>query len=245
MITFQNRVIEGGIAGIVDPSLIRGLWLFQDEGGSTITDRSGQGHTATLRDSSLDPILASTCSPGVVGIAPFLILGNTHRWATPDVADLSFVEPQAFSGMVLFNCSDATDSTLFTKYQEYFFILDGSDRLVLILGNNGVSYILKVSSSVTSLQGVWTTYGFTYSGGGDESGIQIYLNGASVGTGSHSGVYSGMVAGAVELNGYTKFNGQAGPAKGSMAVSSLFSAELTPTQMADLDSLLRRYAGVI
>jgi hypothetical protein len=254
------------VYGIITPANIRLFLVFDQTGAvSTITERSTIGgvttHVTTLRDASLNAINASTCTPGVSGLAPYLTFDATHLWNTPDAADLTFGNgsaDSAFSAIVLFNTSYTStqyllakdDTTTGSTNREYNFYLTG-EKLYFRCWDDSVSgaYIGRIyDTALTAYRGVWVTYGFSKGTGVTADAINLFFNGVAVDdTDSSNGSYVAMENKAALVGPYHLGTGGAVeyPAQGKMAVLCLVAEELTAVQMARLDAVLRGYAGVV
>jgi hypothetical protein len=238
------------VYGIIGVANIKAFWIFDQTGAVTaITDRSGNAHTVTLGDASLTPINASTCSPGTVGLLPYLAFDATHVWNTPDHNDFTFIEPQAFSVFVLANIT-ATDSSLFGKANvdttgEYLMYVVNDALTVKLYKSDFTAVLGRATPSIATQYGTWHTYGFSYSGVAVETNIKIYNNGAQTDNATAStGSYTTM-SNTPSLPG-DYFWQSAAPAsmlKGKESVVIVCSVALTPAQMIQLDYILRGYAG--
>jgi hypothetical protein len=236
------------------------MWAFDARQGSIITDLSGNGHDITLRSNALAAIDASTCSPGVVGSAPYLTFDATHVWNTPDHNDFSLTDGAGtdIAGTFIFagSISDMTLSTIFGKYAtignniEYLISVGAADKLIAYFPKNDFTKYIgrSYNTAITSYENTFVTIIVTYDGSEASGGIKIYLQGVRVdNTTNESLVYAGMSNGTALLGSYVT---TAGPTigqhlKGKIFFSSFIKGEvLTLAQITSITTLLRRYAGV-
>ena len=267
-VVFQHAKAQliNAVYGIVTPANVRLFLIFDQNGAvSTITDRSTIGgttaHVTTLRDGSLNDINASTCTPDVSGLAPYLTFDATHLWDTPDAADLSFGNgsaDSAFSIVTLARLSDATSSILFGKYnsttgstqREYQFVLTSADTLRFVCYDNSETnaYIGRdYNTAITSDEGSFHVYAATKSTGITSAAVKLYRDGIQVDdTNYTTGSYTAMEDKSALAGSYVK--GSAGtiasPLKGGQSVLLVVAEELTAVQAARLAAVLRGYAGV-
>jgi hypothetical protein len=254
-----DRILVGGATNLVGTlTNIKGLWVFDQTGAtSTITDRSGNSHDITLRDASLNAINASTCSPGVAGLARYLTFDATHLWNIPDHADFTFIEPQAFSIIVLANGTDLTLSHLFDKYsektgatqKEYLFGFNNADKLAMSIydDSTNASLVRYYNTALTSYQGTPHIYAASYSGVAVVTNIKVYCDGLQIDdTSFTSGIYVAMEDKNANIGDYYLGTVETitAPFKGSIFVIIVIAEELSATQMVNWDRLLRSYAGV-
>jgi hypothetical protein len=260
----KGQMIDA-VYGIITPANIRLFLVFDQTGAvSTITERSTIGgvttHVTTLRDASLNAINASTCTPGVSGLAPYLTFDATHLWNTPDAADLSFGNgsaDSAFSCVALFNPTDVTscaiiakrDDTTGAEVREYMFWFSGADKLYVACHDESANtYIGRYyNTALTADQGSWNTYGFTKSSAVDCAAFKIYRDGLAVDdTDYTSATYTAMEDTARLVGSYSLGAGGTPETltRGKMSVLLLIAEELTAIQCARLDAVLRGYAGV-
>lgn len=264
LVNHAKGQVIASVYSIVDKTKIKGFWIFDQTGAvSTITDRSGNSHTATLRNDSLVAINASTCTPGISGFAPYLTFDTTHLWNTPDHADFSFdgdgASDTVFSVVALINPTDVTSSAIVAKNadgatpdddSEWVFSINSSDLLSFALFHqDGATYIIRrYGTAITSDEGSWHTYAATYhaSDPGILGDINIYRDGIVIDdTDATAGSYDSMTGTDTEVGSYTKWNsGITNPMKGKVSVILIVQEELSAAQVRALDYLLRGYAGV-
>jgi hypothetical protein len=264
---FAKAQLIEAVYGIVTPANVKLFLVFDALGNAqTITDRSTIGgttaHVTTLRDDSLNAINASTCTPGVSGLASCITLDTTYLWNTPDVADLSFGNgsaDSAFSIVALANPTNATSSTLATKGNfttgsraiEWRFRLNASDKLEVSYFDNSESTLAYIGRSygtvLTTDQGTFHTYSATKSTGVTCAAINLYRDGVVVdNTDYTAGAYTAMEDTTALVGSYQISTAGAieTPFKGKMSVLLVVAEELTAIQEARMDAVLRRYAGV-
>ncbi|MCU0916913.1 MAG: glycoside hydrolase family 55 protein [Planctomycetes bacterium] len=250
------------VYGIVTPANVKALWVLDATGAvQTITDRSTIGgataHTVTLRDASFAAINASTCSPGIVGMAPYLTFDATHLFDTPDSADFSFAAAP-FSVLVL-EAPAAASGMLLAKWDntgtppanaEWKLELAANKLYVTLLDGDDGSYIERYyNTSLAGDIGAQHTYGFTHDGGALAAGIKIYRDGVQIDdTSSISGTFVAMNDGTAAVGNYTSviagvkilYNAPAA----ATSVALIVAEELTALQLRRLDAILRGFANV-
>ena len=253
------------VYGIVDPANVRLFLIFDQTGAvSTITDRSTIGgttaHVTTLRDGSLNAINASTMTPGVSGLSPYLTFNATHLWDTPDAADLTFgtgTADLAFSVVALVNPVDATSSTFAAKWdettgsekREWRFYMASTDKLFFVCYDESANaYIGRLyNTAITGDQGTWHTYIGTKSTAVTSAAIKIYRDGAPVDdTNYQNGTYAAMEDLGALVGAYqTSTAGAAAfTAKYQGGILLVVAETLTAVQAAMLDVVLRGCGGV-
>lgn len=81
-----------------------------------------------------------------------------------------------------------------TSQREYVFRMVSDTIRVFLLDNSSGGYIGRYyNSSLTSLQGVWSHFCFTYNGNSASSGVKIYLNGSRIDNNNYQGgTYTSM-----------------------------------------------------
>jgi hypothetical protein len=254
-----NDDIVYAINSIVsNPSNIKGMWFFDVTAGSTIKDRSGNGHDITLRNNSLVAINASTCSPGVSGLSPYLTFDATHVWNAADHDDFSLTDGAGndIAGSFIFagNMVDMTGSNLFSKYTttdnncEYIIRFGGADKLEAYFGHGDfVKYIGRYyNTALTAYQNTFVTVIVTYDGSEASTGIKIYFLGSQVDdTTGEALAYTGMSNGTSPPTSYYASPALARFLKGKASFQAFIKGEaITQTQVTNWDRLLRSYAGV-
>jgi hypothetical protein len=243
------------IKQIIPADKIKGLWFFNATTGSTILDYSGNGHTITLRDNTLAAINASTCSPGVEGLAPYLTFDATHLWDTDDHDDFTFTEPKKFTLLILANMVDVTNSTLLGKYNDV-----GSNDEYLLFFVAGKLYTRRYDSvnnamylgryyntNLTSDEGTPHFYCLTVGGVAADTSAKIWRDGIQIDdTTGNNGAYTAMGNKTSNLGSYIILSGPtiSYQTKGKVFFVAAIEEELTSEQVINLDRLLRSYAGI-
>ena len=262
---YAKAQIIDSVYSIITPSNVR-LFLIFDQTGqavSTITDRSTIGgiaaHVTTLRDGSLNPINASTCTPNVAGLCPSLKFDTTHIWNTPDANDLSFgngSNDSAFSIVALIKPTDMTSAyDIVGKYsnvtgatqKEYLFLLITGKLYFICYDDSVPASIGRLYNTALTDTATWVTYAATKSIGVTSAAIKLYRNGAQIDdTNSQSGGYVAMENKSALVGDYDLSNLGAIADKGLYAAGVILvvAEELTSTQLRRLDAVLRGYAGV-
>ena len=251
-----DRILANGTGLYTTLSNIKGLWLFdQTEATSTITDRTGNGHDITLRDGSLNAINASTCSPGVTGLAPYIALNATHVFNIVDSDDFTCIEPEKMTVISLIYITSSSsidifcksDSTTGATKKEYSFYLSTLKPVTLLRDNSANAFIGAWNSTTALSLNTLYTLGFTYDGGGAKEGIKIYANGSQFDNATlTSGTYVAMenmtsLPGSYDLDASSAV---AQPFIGRFYFLAFIKEELTATQWTNWDRLLRSYAGI-
>lgn len=163
----------------------------------------------------------------------------SNRGTIADAADLSFVGT-GFSGHVLAAVAGTGIRTFFCKADgstyEYWFGVDATDKLFLVVYTNAANLITRVSSSaltslVPHLDGP-NLYGFT-SANTDANGIALYVNGEVVASsGGASGAFTGMANTAAAFEIGSHLGGTADHMNGKIGSLVLETGVSTPTQIA-------------
>ncbi len=243
----QLKTVDTGL--VTNPANIKGLWSMNSTGASTtVADWSGNSHTITLRDNTLDPVTASTCSPGFTGHLPYLSFDAVHVWDTPDHTDFSLTDGAgndiAGTWILAGNISDFTNIALFNKVIagnfEYEIATDASDILFVRLFNNlGSIYIGRYKNSAwTTYENTFITVIITYDGSEAATGIKIYRNATRVDdTNYNVGVYVGMTNGTASVTSYNAAVTRS--IKARLSFQSFIKGEaLTTPQVVAVSSLL-------
>ena len=244
---------------IVGAANLKGLWIFDTLSAQTITDRSGNGHTATCYDQGKTAINANTMSPAFAGLAPNLLIDATHVWAAGNSADFTATVGNSMS---LLTCCCVTKTDVFASVQfsllekirlaanyEYSFRINaGKLEFTCYQPNASVSIGRRMSATVVAPD-QWHTYGATYGGGTTTATLKVYMDGARVDDAdSQTGSLTSMVNGSGQLGAQYDNNlgqfVQVGTEAFRQAIAMMCSVELTAAQMRELDFLWRSYCGV-
>jgi hypothetical protein len=229
------------------------LLLIMDETGATTTilDRSGNQHDATLGSN------ASDLSPSVVGMCPSLLFANAAatEWSVSDHADFQFGSGGTdvpFSLITMCVPTDVTDSELLAKFKtssderEWRLGFDGSDKLWFYLCSpSGVAAIARsYSNALTSDEGSTHVYIATSAGGSPTAlaGLKTYRDAERIDDTDYvTGTFAGLTPGTSPVS-----NSRALATKGDKAremVQIIVGAELDQDTVTQLTWLLRAYAG--
>ncbi len=250
-----DRILANGAGLYTTLSNIKGLWLFDQTGAtSTISDRSGNSHDITLRDGSLNAINASTCSPGVTGLAPYLTLDATHLWNIEDSDDFSFVEPAKFS-TILLGTATLGAVVYFGKYSEVtgstqmewlFYIATNGTLQLLLYDDSANKYIARSTNAGAVTANTLFTVIATNDGSATTAGEKIYRNSSQVDTGSSGTGYTAMENKNAKVASYylNAAGAVTSPYLGKMYLYAIIAEELTQAQITNWDRLLRSYAGI-
>jgi hypothetical protein len=181
----KGQVISNFYDICSDPANIKGLWFFDQDGASTtVTDRSPQGHDATLSANG------STLSPGHAGLCPYVDLTSGAYFEIADHSDFSFgdgSDDDAFSIVALVNLNSTSKThALFDKWsqtsrseaREFLFRMGADGKLMFCqFDESANAYIGKKTGSLSGDEGNWKCYVGTYSGGGINDSSKIYRDG--------------------------------------------------------------------
>lgn len=234
--------VAAEIKWIVNPDLIRGLWVFDQTGAvSTITDRSGSSHTVTLRDGSLAAINASTCTPGTTGILPYLTFNATHIWDTPDHNDFTATSGNKLSVLALADLT-SFDNRFIQKgaagqYEWGLWLLSGK-AYAFAMNAAGDAYVGRYyNADISGDAGAPHSYGFTYSGGTTAAALKVYRDGARIDdTDSNAGAFAGMANGTATVA--TGETGVSAPPTGKQYAVLISAEEWTAAQILAIHNIL-------
>jgi hypothetical protein len=218
--------------------------------GTTVTDRSGLGHDATLGSA------ASALSPLVVGLCPSLLFANAAatEWSVADHADFSFGSggtDTAFSLITVCAPTDVTNVTFLGKFKtatnerEWLFYTS-SDKIYLMVSNTSGSNIIGryYNTDITSDEGTVHVYIGTLSGGSPQAlaGIKIYRDGVQIDDSDYStGTYAGMTNNTAVVS-----NSRALASNGNKArelIQIIVNKELSQYEVTRITNLCLAYAA--
>jgi len=178
------------------------------------------------------------------GISAYHYLPGSGYIESPDADHLSFgdaTSDQPFSYSFWGNMTDATGFRAMIKgddnsVRETYFGTDASDKLLAACNDLTSANQIKFTSTATETgsQGTWNHYIFTYDGSGNNTGITIYKNGATVaGTAATDGSYTAMhnttsafYIGTLNAGGFF--------ANGNMDDERIYSSEMTANDASNL-----------
>lgn len=243
------RKLETDIKKVISPSLIKRMIIVNHNGAdTTLTDKMGNGNLNTSKNaSSLDPFVSSK--------SRCIDLNASDEWYDfNDADDLSFGNAGTdtpYSMMICCRPNNVTDvQAFYTKeapdngeYSTYFY--NGAVYCYFLSGGNYMGR--GTASSYASDVNGFHTYAVTYDGSKTNSGIKIYRDSSQVDNSNNSGgSYAGMTSGTSKAGNYYT-NGSGKQAIASLKLSSLlvFSKELSSSEISSIDTLLRKYVGVI
>lgn len=196
----RDRFIAGILTILGDA---RYLWVPAVGDTTTSTDQSR--HAATI---TYDASIAGKLSQLGYGVA-LTFDGTATEADTPDNDRYSFgdgANDEPFSVLALVNPTDATSSTIVSKYdsavsqEEWAFRLDGSDQPSFTMYDDGAAARIGRLDGTALTQGTWACLAGTYDGTGANPGVVVYLNGAVVSdTDDSTGTYVAMENGAETL----------------------------------------------
>lgn len=229
----------------------RFLWMPKATDTTTSTSDDAGARTITW-----DATVAGRLSALGSGTAQSFASGSSQWGSTPDTNDLSFgngATDSAFSIVVLANITDtAAIRTLCSKWntalREYEFIVNGADRLNLVLADQSAAALPQRLSDGAIGQGAWCLFGATYGGGGGATaadGIALYQNGSVIAsTATNAGAYVAMenLTASFEIGSFTAHTGQF--FDGSLALVAVCQKALSAPEHAAIANLCPQYFGV-
>lgn len=261
-----DALINGGV--FTSSSNIKGMW-FMDETGATdtIRDRSGNSHDMSITaNAGGAAVNASTMYPSAAGTIPALLV-NGQGVAAADSDDFTFsLSSTPFSIIVLAKPHDLPPTyagvapytnTLFAKYdgttgskqREYLFYVytDGSTNKLTWAqyDNSGGSAARYYNTSIRSDVNEWHTYAVTHAGtaGDVSSTVGLYYDGSQVGDTGSGTITSMANTTSVPGNSWTATDGSVYSFYGDYALAIVVAEELSASQVARIDALLRGAAG--
>lgn len=257
------RMINSFIQTLTSAANVRLLLSFDQSGAvSTITDRVALAgvtpHVVTLRDGSLNAINASTCSPGISGVIPYLSFDTTHVWNTPDADNLSFgdgTQDFPFSMIVLFKFITASTQYIIGKYdlttgaekREYTLVIISGKIYAAYYDETTDTYIGRYYNSALSADNIWHSIIVTKGTGVTCASIKIYLDSVQVDDADYkTGVYNYMENTTALVGSYV-LNASGvvvSPFLCPCAFKAIVAEELTATQVKMIDAILRSSVGV-
>jgi hypothetical protein len=258
-----DTLINGGIFAAA--SNIKGLWVMDETGAtSTIYDRSGNAHNATLKNAAGTSINASTLYPSIGGTAPALFSDGTTHFEAADHDDFTFATspfsivvlarptdlPPTYVGSapftnVLFGKMDQTTGSAQMEYLFYVFT-DGSTnklRYVAFDNNDGSSMGRSYDTTIRTDVNTWRTYVMTNDGSGNASGVALYYDGARVDDTGAASITTMRNTTSVPGNVWIAADGSVNGFHGDYALALVVAEQLTASQVARIDALLRGWAG--
>jgi hypothetical protein len=227
------------------------LLLIMDEtgAGTTVTDRSGLGHDATLGSA------ASALSPLVVGLCPSLLFANASatEWSVADHNDFSFGSggtDTAFSLITVCQPTDVTNVTFLGKFKtatnerEWTFGTVNDKIQMQVSTPTGAQIGRYCNTDITSDEGTTHVYIATLNGGSPQAlaGIKIYNNGSHIDDTDYvSGTYTGMTNNTAVVS-----NSRALAANGNKArelIQIIVNKELSQYEVTRITNLCLAYAA--
>lgn len=255
LMTTKSSAIQGAYS-VITTAALKALWIFDATGTTqTIVDRSSVTslHTATLRNAAEAAINASTCSPGFSGASPYLTMDATHIWDTPDIADMSFAGPAAFSvfwvgSLTAFTTVRYLIAKCAATQYEWALFTDAAAKINFLNYGalDGSIYIGRLYNTALTADGLFHSFVATCTTGTTNAAVVIYMDGVAVdNTDNGSGVFVTSVDGTSLVGDY--FNTAGTPSLiGShrVAVAGVCTGALSATQVKQLDYNLRGYTGM-
>lgn len=230
---------------------VKALWFFDEYGASTaILDRGSGGHDLVLSAN------ASALTPQVGGGLPCLNITSNAYWYAADHADFTFIEPAAFSIIVLMNPIALTSVYPIAKYElttgatqkEWAWSFSSGQKPQFTMYDNSASALIYAyyNASLSGDIGGNHCYVITYDGSASENGIAQYRDGVALAmTAGHTGTYvaSEDKAGLVG-NFYVGTDGlKAGFGSARYYMVAVVSGVLTAYQAKMLSNFLLALAG--
>ena len=252
MLPAREFLVEKLLALAGTASNVKGLWIFDPTSGTSMTDYSGQGHTATLSAN------ASAMTPTVSGLKRSLRCSASALWSAGDDDDFSVNGPTACTMIWFGRLQDATASTLMAKYNnttgsvalEYLWMMDDSDKMRVRFHSKNLigTYIGRsYNTALTADQNTWKCYACTYDGGTASSGVKLYRDAVQIDdTNQTAGTFVDMNNTAAPLAGYgrTADGSMINPCKGDIMLSMIIRGETwSTTQLARVCLLLNNVAA--
>jgi len=203
--------MAGDILDILTDCRLMLVWTGTFAAASTESDLSSKDNTATFADTTT----ANQINKGLVWAGAW---GTGPGYATVvDAADLSFIEPVAFSvGAWIQAHTSASNKMIFVKgantayNNEYLFLQDSNEMLSLQIFDQSVSKLAYRISNAALSDG-WRFVVATYDGGGGATaanGITFYVDGVLVAsTATNDASYVAMEDLALNLGVYAENDG--------------------------------------
>jgi hypothetical protein len=214
-----------------------GNWTIEDHAGSNDGTSSGMTQ-ANLVQSDLS---------FTSGYSPYALSFDSASSDYIDCGDSDYFSfgngstDSPFSVSAWVNFSDVTNSSLFSKSdasgeKEYSVHINSEKIYFGLYSDLGNDYIFKnYDTALTSLQGSWLHFVFTYDGSRSVNGLKIYLNNSRVDDQSFtSGTYVAMNNGTAPFKIGRSFNNRY--LNGSISNVSIWNAALTSTQVSEIYS---------
>jgi hypothetical protein len=228
------------IAEVVGASYIKGFWVFDATGtATTVTDRSGNGHTITLGGA------ASTLSPSYAGYAPSLTMAGTAAtsWSAASSDDF---RPSVGSGFTVIMLANPTAMASFgiSRYEagqaQWLFHQAGAAFYFIQHGALDASIYQGRSVATPVDTGAWHCYAGTWDGTVGASGSNIYRDGVAIDTDdANAGVFVDTQASTSRVGSF--FTANYSSAKYSIVL--IISRELTAGEVLQVSTILRTYIG--
>lgn len=255
---FVNRDIEAKKGDIIASTYaliganIRGLWVFDESSGTTISDKGPNGNTFTF---STD---IKNLSPRVRNVKQYIDITTGGYYADAvDSANFTFgngAADSAFSIVMLVKPGNTADAVLAGKFNgtfvagqqiEYNFSFTTALLGVRLFDASVPSYIgRKYNTSLVGDTSSWHVYVMTYSGSSAASGILIYRDGTRIDdTNDNSGAYTAMEDTTAKFGTLQTFGGVTDNGKAAYGYLGIFAEELTASKVKALTSLLSSSVG--
>lgn len=248
----KGQVISSVYDICSDPANIKGLWIFDQHGAATsVTDRSPQGHNATLSANG------STLSPNYAGLCPYVDLTDDAYFEVADHNDFSFGDgstDSAFSVLALIypnNISTANyilakyDTTTGSTEKEYALYAYSDHLEFYLFDDSSGGSIFQNTLSISGDDGGWHSYIATYDGSGNNSGINVYRDGASINNTAGGSSYTAMENKAAKVGNYAISTAGARTNIGdhNFGVIAVIKEELSAAKVKQISQVLLSYAN--
>lgn len=252
-----QKYVETEFKKIVSASNIRRMIFFDKNGTETkLKDRSGNAKDVTLS------YAANSLKPANSGKARTLNFSSTsYYWDFEDSDDLSFGDGSTDSAFSIISCimpnasnnqypilRKADSTTGNTKNEWALSITNNSLYAQKFDNSTGANIGRRATNKVTSDIGVWHTYIATYEATASSSGISIYRDAVKTDdANSESGSYTAMENLGAKAGNYLIGTGGTITNVGlhRAAFIAIVAESLTQTKVTSIDTLLRKYVGVI
>lgn len=226
---------------------LKGLWLPQQGNGTTTTSIPGD-RVWTYPAS----IVTLTARQGFGVTVPF-VSASSQYGDTPDTTDLTFIEPDPMSVVVLANVTDtAALRMLIGKYistgtgGEWQLAVTSTDTLRFLVRDDSAAAESSRASDSAITQGSLHLFGVSYSGVGGASamnGATLYSDAAVIAsTATNSGTYVAMenLTNKVDVAAYSN-QGAGAFLDGSLGFAAVYKANLTLAQHLEIKNAVNKF----
>jgi hypothetical protein len=235
----------------------RGFWPFTEGSTATISDYSLQGNDLTANED----IGAWDTAPSLRAPIHVIAMNGTDEEADiADSDDFSFRvgadDDNVFSAGAWIKTPDGSGGrVILSKYdrgvtaREWLFSVNASDKLQLSLWDESAGVTISITTSAVIAPDTWTYVSGTYDGTEHPDGLDLYVNGIVVPSGSVSrvddGSYVSMDDTAAKLGFGQQYNNGTGEAffADEIAMPFLTAKELSAAEVWQLYQISRHLMG--